>query len=147
MSHTVPVDPNDLTFPDGTENSTPIREVINRFSPDHRSAIADAEDSLTAAYTAASDELDLMAGPIQGQIAASSDAALALLETGYNETKAKLPAVQDTLDGIYDWLDQDLPEVPAQVFNTSPFTRTSREFLGPDALGLRKVHGIPGWCE
>ena len=102
----------DPIFPDGVYNDTPVRDVINLYTPDHRDAILATEDALTDSYTANNDELDDMMSDIQDQITTSSEAALALLKAGYDETRANLVAVQDTLDGLDAWIEGELEDSP-----------------------------------
>ena len=99
-------------FPEGIYNQTPVRDVINAFTPDHRDAIAIAEDALTESYNADNSGLDDMSEDILDQTEASSEAALDLLKSGYEDTRAKLVKVQDTLDGIDDWIAGDLEDMP-----------------------------------
>ena len=107
-------------FPDGVDNDTPVRDIISAFAPDHRAAILATEDSLTASYNADNLQLDAMMADIQAQITTSSEAALTLLETGHNETRAKLLLVQDTLDGVAQWIAGTLGGDPVPQPDDTP---------------------------
>ena len=119
---TTPDETPDTTpvFPEGVDNDTPIRDVINAFTSDHRTAILTTEDSLTASYNSDNMELDDMMEDIQDQITTASDDALALLKSGYDATRADLLMVQDTLDGVKAWIAGTLGEAPEPQTDDTP---------------------------